>query len=360
MKLKERLRLIHAAREQPRPPLVQPCPSALPDDTPVDGTAFEGWQTVDGCAGLLSRTVTVGAGEGEGPRDAERGLWTVPPEALFRPPVSEPPRALLPDLDRLLAEGFPFSTSRLTFFDLETTGLSGGAGTLAFLAAFGTVDGRGALSVTQVLLLDYPDEARFLQKCAERLTGLVISYNGKSFDSQIIKNRCVMNAQTPPEYAHADLVYPARYLWKRTLFSCGQKDIEEYALGIRRTDDLPGRDAPDAWLSFLRTGDNRRLLRVCAHNLADIAGLYAVWDALCRLSARPLETWRGYHADIERLALRYRVYLKRSCRRGCPAPLESEERALRLLETAALEGGEVAALLWKRRYDPQLVENRGR
>jgi hypothetical protein len=39
---------------------------------------------------------------------------------------------------------------------------------------------------------------------------------------------------------------------------------------------------------------------------------------------------------------------------GFPAPLQHEELCLRLLETAALEGGETAALLWKRYYAPQL------
>jgi hypothetical protein len=266
--------------------------------------------------------------------------------------------ALVPDTGRFPAPGGSIAPSALTFFDLETTGLSGGAGTVAFLAAFGRAAPTGgtdnALVVTQYLLLDYPGEPLFLAKCLENLSGLVVSYNGKSFDSQIIKNRCVMNALPPPFYHHADLVHPARYLWKRKLPSCRQRDIEERVLGLDRGDDLPGSFAPDAWFRFLKTGQPDNLLKTCAHNVADIAGLAAIWNLFAALAASPLAAAGQYNADLERLALRYHNYVKRRQREGRPAPLALEETATHLLRQAASGGGPIARLLWNRKYGTQL------
>ena len=48
------------------------------------------------------------------------------------------------------------------FFDLETTGLSGGSGTVAFLAALGRWRADGTFSVRQYFIDDYPAEPLFL------------------------------------------------------------------------------------------------------------------------------------------------------------------------------------------------------
>ena len=112
------------------------------------------------------------------------------------------------------AAGGKAGPESLRFFDLETTGLSSGAGTVAFLAAFGRfvpamaggMDGRYMLRVNQYLLLDYPGENDFLEAalkefaCDWKGTGteetarppLIVTYNGKTFDAQILKTRCLM------------------------------------------------------------------------------------------------------------------------------------------------------------------------
>jgi hypothetical protein len=163
-----------------------------------------------------------------------------------------------------------------------------------------------------------------------------------------------MCAIPPPFYHHADLVHPARYLWKRKLPSCRQRDIEERVLGLDRGDDLPGSFAPDAWFQFLKTGQKDQLLKTCAHNLADIAGLAAIWNMFAAITESPLTVGQRYNADLEHLALRYHNFVKRRYREGRPAPLIIEETAVKLLETAAAQGSEIAELLWKRRYGTQL------
>ncbi|MCL1836148.1 MAG: ribonuclease H-like domain-containing protein [Treponema sp.] len=217
----------------------------------------------------------------------------------------------------------------LLFFDLETTGLSGGAGTVAFLAAFGrlAVAGGGKsknapynLHITQYLLLDYPGENDFIAALANEFLRdagcIMVSYNGKSFDSQILATRCLMNGIAPPEYRHADLLYPARRLWKRLLPGCSQGTVESHILGIDRTGDIPGAMAPDIWFSFLRNGDAGPLLGICEHNRRDICGLAAIFAAMIRIAGNPVAAAKNISFDLEALSLRFGTKLMKEGKFG--------------------------------------------
>jgi uncharacterized protein YprB with RNaseH-like and TPR domain len=194
------------------------------------------------------------------------------------------------------------------FFDLETSGLSGGAGTIAFLAAFGRL-ARGKLLITQYLLLDYPGENDFLDVILKEFTNAVIvTYNGKTFDSQILKSRCLMNGIRPPEYFHVDLLHPARRLWKKTLGDCSQSSIETRILGLDRSGDVPGSLAPEIWFEYLKTGVIDRLMAICDHNLADISGLASMMAAMTAIAQNPFDDTK-YRFDIERLSLYWRNYI---------------------------------------------------
>jgi uncharacterized protein YprB with RNaseH-like and TPR domain len=373
MNLKDRLRLIKTAGRKPEtkreagsaaPPSSSPSlsfPASAKDGTQTAfAQAFSDWR-IEG-EFVRSRTVVLDAAAFDYTAGSP-GTTAIPigpiGKSAWPAGLIEALSALLPDIGRFLDAGNTLDPSCLTFFDLETTGLSGGTGTMAFLAAFGKITqdiqagNKAAFTVTQYLLLDYPGEPLFLQKCLEHLSGLVVTYNGKSFDSQIIKNRCIMNALRPPFYHHADLVHPARYLWKRNLPSCRQRDIEERVLELDRGDDLPGSFAPDAWFHFLKSGETDNLLKICAHNAADITGLAAIWSIFVSLAASPFSA-RRRNADLEHLALRYRNFIKRRLREGRPVSLSMEETAVKLLEQAAAQGGEIARLIWQRRYGTQL------
>ena len=204
----------------------------------------------------------------------------------------------------------------LLFFDLETTGLSGGAGTIAFLAAFGRLvfmdsteqTARYKLQVTQYLLLDYPGENDFINTLLGEFSSgncTIVSYNGKCFDSQILKTRCLMNGMAPPEYRHADLLYPARRLWKRLLPDCSQATIEAAVLGIDRTGDIPGSMAPDIWFSFLKNGDTAPLLEICEHNRRDIFGLAVMFQTMTRIAHDPAAALDTVNFDLETLSVRW-------------------------------------------------------
>jgi uncharacterized protein YprB with RNaseH-like and TPR domain len=215
----------------------------------------------------------------------------------------------------------------LLFFDLETTGLSGGAGTVAFLAAFGRFTQDQAeskktapskLTVTQYLLLDYPGENDFITAVLDEfkpagtahegsaMPPLVVTYNGKSFDSQILKTRCLMNGIIPPEMYHADLLHPSRRLWKKVLSNCSQAEIETSILGLDRSGDIPGALAPDIWFDFLKTGGTKRLMGICDHNLRDIKGLASVFTALTGIADDPIGALDTYRFHVESLALHWR------------------------------------------------------
>jgi uncharacterized protein YprB with RNaseH-like and TPR domain len=245
------------------------------------------------------------------------------------PPLAVPaelPRALgllVPDVLRYgAARGAacgvaPFGIENLVFFDLETTGLSTGPGVTAFLAAFGRLAGDG-FRVDQHLLLDYPGEADFLRAIlgefapvssegtAPPAAPLVVSYNGKSFDSQTLKTRCLMNGFPPPEYAQADLLHPCRRLWKRPLGSCSQASIEEAVLGLDREGDVSGVMAPDIWFSFLKSGDPSELARICDHNVRDVYGLLGIFCAFCAIAEDPFAGADRFRCDKENLALWWR------------------------------------------------------
>ena len=230
----------------------------------------------------------------------------------------------------------------LLFFDLETTGLSSGSGTVAFLAAFGRLAPCGEgyhdgveLHIAQYLLLDYPGEAFFVQALvdefglAKSATGrppLVITYNGKCFDAQILKTRCIMLGIPPPRLLQGDLLYPARRIWKRTLPSCSQSCIETTLLGIDRTDDIPGALAPEIWFSFLKTKNPEPLLRICEHNARDIYGMAALLGAIAEIARDPCTVLESYQGDVEQLALHWKPWLRR-----WSALLSAQERLL--LET---------------------------
>lgn len=171
-----------------------------------------------------------------------------------------------------------YTPGELLFFDLETTGLSGGAGNYFFLIGLGFLEGS-LLIVEQIFLADYPGEAEYLDYIRERLKRgkVFVSYNGKSFDSHLLRMRFRMNGREYNIAEQIDLLYWARRLWKKTLPDCSLKSVEEGVLGINREDDVPGYEIPDIYFSFLKAGDTGALPQVFEHNLQDIISLVKLY-----------------------------------------------------------------------------------
>src|SRR5205823_13691561 len=101
--------------------------------------------------------------------------------------------------------------------DLETTGLSGGAGTHAFLVGCGWFEPEGTFVTRQFLMTRYADERPMLERVARELTqgGALVSFNGKSFDAPLLETRYLFHrlAWNGREFPHVDVLHPARRFW---------------------------------------------------------------------------------------------------------------------------------------------------
>jgi hypothetical protein len=63
--------------------------------------------------------------------------------------------------------------------------------------------------------------------------------------------------------------------------------VERRLLGRPRSGDLPGAEAPAAWLAWLRRGDHRGLAGVLAHNRVDLISVAALPAALAAAHRSP-------------------------------------------------------------------------
>lgn len=137
--------------------------------------------------------------------------------------------------------------TRILYLDTETTGLAGGAGTVAFEVGLGRLTGEGFI-VTQLVMRDYPEEPFMLERINQALRDCdtICTFNGRTFDIPLLRDRFLMNRMDP--YAldkpHIDLLQLARRVWKLRLGRCNLTRLEEVILGYPRHDDLPGKDVP--------------------------------------------------------------------------------------------------------------------
>jgi uncharacterized protein YprB with RNaseH-like and TPR domain len=167
---------------------------------------------------------------------------------------------------------------RLLFVDTETTGLVGGAGTLAFLIGVGAFE-QDSFVVRQYLLHDPGEEPAMLHLLAEQMEGAqgFVSFNGRVFDVPLMEMRYRMGLRKHyaiSSWPHLDLLFPARRLWRRSLPDCSLGTIERQILKVERTDqDVPGEWIPGIYQDYLRSGDLHELQRVVYHNLVDILSL---------------------------------------------------------------------------------------
>ncbi len=173
-------------------------------------------------------------------------------------------------------EGEFVAPERLLFFDTETTGLAGGTGTRAFM--IGAADWHdGGLRIRQLLTTTMAAERNMLKCFAGWLApGTVLSsYNGRCYDAPLLKTRYRLAKMPDPITGldHLDLLFPTRRRFRGVWENCRLATVERELLRIVREDDLPGAQAPAAWLDYLRGGDSGRLCRVAQHNHQDVVSL---------------------------------------------------------------------------------------
>jgi uncharacterized protein YprB with RNaseH-like and TPR domain len=210
----------------------------------------------------------------------------------------------------------------LVFYDTETTGLSGGAGTVIFLFGAAWCEGRD-LAVEQLFLSDFPGEPDFLLAVRDLLAPrrAFVSYNGKTFDSPLLRTRFRMNRITWEPGPQVDLLHHSRRLWKSVVGDCSLRSMESHVLGFTRGLDVAGEDIPLIWLEFLRSGRPGILPAVFDHNVLDIVSLARLYDHIgglltgarppARVDERALGSWLIRAGDPSGAAL-----LEQAFRRG--------------------------------------------
>ena len=195
------------------------------------------------------------------------------------------------------AEG-SFTPQGAIFLDTETTGLVRGAGTYAFLVGVGFFEGK-AFRLVQYFMPDYGDEALMLELLGGTLAGRggLVTYNGRSFDWPILRNRFVLQSRDPPEEGpHLDLLPLSRRLWGRRLDSCALSSVERHVLEFRRTgEDVPGYEIPQLYDDYVRWGIAEPLARVFYHNEVDILSLVSLAARAGEILAAPTAPGDVYH-----------------------------------------------------------------
>ncbi len=165
---------------------------------------------------------------------------------------------------------------KVVFLDTETTGLAGGAGTYAFLIGVGFF-APGEFVLKQFFMRDYHEEFPMLQDLWQLLQDYqtIVTFNGKSFDWPLIKDRLIMTGQNPMEnrHIHLDLLYPARRLWGRKLVNCSLNSLEANVLQVQRVNDIPGFEVPQRYFNYLQTKKGELVKDILQHNFLDILSM---------------------------------------------------------------------------------------
>lgn len=185
-----------------------------------------------------------------------------------------------------------FDPEGALFLDTETTGLSVGAATLAFLVGLGAYE-DGCLQVEQVFLEEPAEETALLERVRHRVEACrtLVTFNGKSYDLPLLRARFVLAGLEPlPERPHLDLLHLARRVYGDRVERCRLVHLEREVLGFERDEDIAGEEIPERYQAFLLRGDREGLLPVLAHNVLDVSALAALLGELsARASREPTE-----------------------------------------------------------------------
>jgi uncharacterized protein YprB with RNaseH-like and TPR domain len=234
--------------------------------------------------------------------------------ALVREALSESVRHLAGGNPRYFADSlgsahqwrmFREFRGSVAYLDIETTGLGPPRDHITTIALY---DGRRIRHYVRGENLD-----AFAGDIEQY--GLLVTYNGKSFDVPFIRAEFGI----PVPQAHIDL----RYVLARLGYRGGLKGCEK-ALGIDRgeVDGLDGYFAVLLWQEYRRTGDRRALETLLAYNVMDVVGLETLMvhaynrgiagtpfqcSHVLELPAEPQLPFRVDRDTIGRIRRRYRL-----------------------------------------------------
>lgn len=201
------------------------------------------------------------------------------------------------DILALLSQDSAFKELDLStalFFDLETTGLSGGTGVIPFNIGMGYYR-DDKFWVAQYFLGELGEEEQMIQELSRFLADMdfksVVTYNGKAFDMPLLETRFILY-RTPlilSELPHLDFLFPARNLWKHKYESCRLFYLAREVLMTGRDEDIPSAEIPWRYFQYLKTGNFELIEPILYHNAEDILSLLGVVIMGASLFASDLE-----------------------------------------------------------------------
>ncbi|MCX7788054.1 MAG: ribonuclease H-like domain-containing protein [Spirochaetes bacterium] len=249
----------------------------------------------------------------------------------------DPDANLLLDLQDGAKYFLSCSLDQLCWYDTETTGLSGGAGTVIFLFGIAQVSSSGIM-VQQFFLSDFPGEAEFLTRLLESIpfsaTTRFLSYNGAAYDFPLLKTRYLLHRLSPPSMHQLDLLYLVRRLWKKSLPDCSLPTVERFVLHKERSIDIPGRLIPQVYFQYLRWGALDEIKGVIQHHKDDLLSLVYLFALLGSLMREPMNiegldsTALGLMAAT-RNPIKGWKFLEELAKNGNPVALERVSRRFR-------------------------------
>jgi len=219
------------------------------------------------------------------------------------------------------------------YLDIETTGLSGGVGTVPFLVGLGSFTDDG-LELWQGFVRSPEEEPAMLERAAERIrqSSGVVTFFGKSFDRHRLEDKMRMYGIAPPfdDRPHLDLYHVCHRLYARACADGRLNTMETVLCGVERHDDLSGAFAPAAWFDYLAERAHR-LEAVFRHNKDDVLSLIT----LCAHVGRASHETRGSGAALAGTACTRAAGLARLC-----VANKDRERALAWFDRALERGAE--------------------
>ena len=168
--------------------------------------------------------------------------------------------------------------STALFFDLETTGLSGGTGTIPFNIGLGYYR-DDKFWVGQYFLGEPASERQMIEDFSRLLDDMefksIVTFNGKTFDVPLLETRFILH-RMPFKLAglpHLDFLFPARNLWKHKYDNCRLSFLAREVLATGRDEDIPSAEVPWRYFQYLQTGNYDLIEPVLYHNAEDILSL---------------------------------------------------------------------------------------
>jgi uncharacterized protein YprB with RNaseH-like and TPR domain len=176
-------------------------------------------------------------------------------------------------------EGLDLSSA--VFLDLETTGLSGGTGTVPFLVGLAYYrDER--FKVTQFFLDEMAEEDRLVRELAQFVRDMgfksIITYNGKAYDLPLVETRFALHRTPCPlrGLPHLDFLFSARSLWQHKTESCRLFHLAQQIVQAERSEDIPGEEIPLRYFQYIRSRDFSLIEPILYHNQEDLLSLLGV------------------------------------------------------------------------------------